>query len=281
VSRKAIFRVAVLAWWLLMVGWLVRFEAFPEFFTHSLPGYEGLLGQDILLSDSWMKISRDGKPAGYARINVEVNEFDSVRHVSLENRLHLDLDVLGQRQTVYAQATAYLDMMYQLQHFEFSLASDLMKMRVTGDRQQGRRFAIVTDIGGNVQRMVVEIPEDAIVQSPLTAMAVKRLRVGEQVRVHALNPLTMSTAFADIKALRRDILTLGGVPVDATVLSVEYLGTRLLAWISPSGELLREESPLGVTMEKCSAQEALEQTKSMRGTNAMNRCSVVWSAGGV
>jgi hypothetical protein len=265
VSRIAIFRTVALAWWLVMTAWLVRFEAFPQFFTHAIAGYDGLLGRDILLSDTWMKIVRDGRPAGYVRTNVEVNEYDARWHVVVENRLHLTLDLLGATQTVAAQGTAYLDMLYELQHFDFTLASDLLKIRVTGERRQGRQFAIRTETGGRIERATIEIPADAIVHSPLATLAVKRMHVGEHVRLRTLNPLTMAATDVDVRALRRETITVEGRPAAAIVLGVEYLGASFLSWISPDGDLLRQESPLGLTLEKCSAREALESVRDSRG----------------
>ena len=56
IPKRYVLRGLVLLFWLGMIGWLLRYEAFPEYFTRSLAGYHGLLSKDVLVADSWMKI---------------------------------------------------------------------------------------------------------------------------------------------------------------------------------------------------------------------------------
>jgi hypothetical protein len=60
--KKRLLRTGAIAFWVVMAAWLIRYEAFPERFTHTLSGYKGLLSDDVLIEDSWMKILVGGQP---------------------------------------------------------------------------------------------------------------------------------------------------------------------------------------------------------------------------
>ncbi|MDP6811517.1 MAG: hypothetical protein QGH31_12485 [Kiritimatiellia bacterium] len=130
------------------VFWLVRVEAHPEWFTHSLAGYDGLIGRDILVSDTWMRVINNGKPVGYSRTSVDVNDHELRRHIVFENRTHVRLDVLGHSQLIQAVASAYLDMNYRMQEFEFSMVSGVIDVDVTGTRSEEGPFDLVIDAAG-------------------------------------------------------------------------------------------------------------------------------------
>ena len=88
-------------------------------------------------------------------------------------------------------------------------------------------------------------------------MAVKRLKPGQQMSIRTMNPVTRQPATIVVRALRRETLMIEGEDRDATVLSVGYGGMDMLTWIGPEGQLLRQETPLGWTLESCSRETAL------------------------
>ena len=53
---KRLRRIGALIFWLVMLGWLMRYEVFPEYFTHAMAGYRSLIKGDVLMKDSWMRM---------------------------------------------------------------------------------------------------------------------------------------------------------------------------------------------------------------------------------
>lgn len=259
-TRKHIVRVSIVAFWLLMMFWLVRFEAYPGYFTHALKGYDDIVNSDTLISDNWMRILQDGKPVGYTRTAVDVNEDESLRHIVFENRTHIRLELLGKPQIIQSLAMAWLDMMYRLQQFTFSMSTDILDIKVSGKRTRGERFELEIETAGSRRTMEVDIPDDVVIHSPLAAMAVKRMIPGEYVRVYTLNPVTLSREVALIRSIERETIVLAGKPVEATRLAIEYGGTTSDAWIDAEGHLLRQHTPLGWTLERTTAEEVFETT---------------------
>ncbi len=269
-KRRTALRLAALAVWLVFAGWLVRYEAFPEWFTHRLPGYDGLIGRDTLVQDHWMRVLQDGRPVGYTRTAVDTQDDDPLRHISLENRTHLRLEMMGRRQVVQALTTAWLDMTYRLQAFDCTLRADPLDVSVTGTRRDGDTFAVEIRSGDFAPRTVtVAIPDDVVIHAPMTALALRGLRPGRELRMATFNPVTLQREPITLRAVGRGPLTVGGETVEATELSVDAMGTSTRAWIDSDGNLLRQETPFGWTLERCRPEDVFEgQPEAPAGEDA-------------
>lgn len=244
--------------WLVVMALLLRFEVFPEFFTHTLPGYRSLLAGDVLLQESWARILVEGKPIGYSHTSVEVDETDPLKHFTMINRVNARLKALGFDQPVFVETRAHIDVMQHLQSFAFSLSSRHYEMQIRGRRTEGTRYAVTVRGGAGVQKHTVEIPDDVILYSPMTEMALKKLRPGTELRFRTFDPVSMKPAQVLIQAIRDEAIDIDGVSVPATLLSSEYQGMTVQSWVDASGRLLRQETPMGWTIESCSPEAAIQ-----------------------
>jgi hypothetical protein len=164
VKHKLLIRAGIALAWLGMMFWLIRVEAHPEWFTHSLKGYDGLIGRDILVADTWMRVLDNGKPVGYSRTSVDVNDNELLRHIVFENRTHVRIEMMGQSQPIQTIASAYLDMNYRMQEFEFTMHSGVIDIDVTGKRSEEGPFDLIIDAAGQTSRMRVDIPDAGCTQ---------------------------------------------------------------------------------------------------------------------
>ena len=133
--RRTLIRGSILIVWVLLVGWLLRFEAFPAFFTGELKGYNGLLDDDILVNDTWMRVLYDGAPIGYVHRNVDTDDADPQRHIHINNQLHLRVRLLGRPQDIRVESSAFLDLVRKLQSFEADIRSPLMNLSLQAIRR--------------------------------------------------------------------------------------------------------------------------------------------------
>jgi hypothetical protein len=270
VKRKLLIRAGIILVWLGAVFWLIRVEAHPEWFTHSLKGYDGLIGRDILISDTWMRVLDNGKPVGYSRTSVDVNDNELLRHIVFENRTHVRMEVMGRSQLITTVASAYLDMSYRMQEFEFSMHTGVIDVDVIGKRSEEGPFDLTIDAAGQVRRMQVDIPDDIVLHSPMTALAVRNLNVGQYVNVKTFNPVTLGQDTAVVRAILRETIELDEGPVEATKLEIEYAGSRSHAWVDKQGQLLRQETPMGWTLEKCRPDQMFEDDENADTTTPGN-----------
>jgi hypothetical protein len=268
-------RYLIVLFWLAMMGWFVRYEGYPQFFTDTFGGYRDVLAEGQLFVDSWTRLLFKDKPIGVSHTAVEVADDDPLAHYRIGNRTLLNINVMGEPQQISAVSGGTLDVLYRLQNFEFSLTSRRYSLRIEGERREGDTFIVrvKSDLGDRVSE--IEIPEDVILYSPLTEMNMSGLKPGESLRVRTLDPATMSISDVAVKALRRETLTLSGRSHDALVLSVAYQGVELLTWMDSDGRMLRQETPMGWVLEACTAQEAMSLKLDADATEDMLRATAV------
>lgn len=250
------YRAAIVAFWIVMMLCLVRYEAFPEHFSHTLSGYRKLMKRDLLVDDSWARIIFRDSPIGYSHTQMDIDENDPVEHHKIDNHLHLRMQLMGETQDIHAETAIRLSVVQQLQSFEFSLKSRGYSITVEGRRRQGNEFAVTMETGSTKQRMTLEIPDDVIIYSPMTEMELRNLKPGDSLRIRTLDPASLSTVDLLVKSLRKETIEHGGREIATTVLAVDYMGVEALSWIDADGSLIRQETPFGWTIEQCSPEEA-------------------------
>ena len=255
--HRGAFQGGILALWLVSMGWLVRYDAYPEYFTSSVPGYRALLQDDLLALDSWWKISIQGVHAGYMRSWISIQENDPVEHYVVENETVMRIRLLGSPQSIAISMQAALDVGYQLHSFRCSARAGPYRTELHGRRTQGRRFRVEINMGDSRSSVDMEIPDDTLIYAPITEMAFRRMKPGDILTMRTFNPLTQENMPSRVRALRREALNTASGMTQATVLSIESFGVEFLSWIDADGRVLRQESPLGV-LETSTAAECLK-----------------------
>ncbi len=255
---------AVAGLWLVMTGWLIRYEACPETFTGRFDGYRDLFKSGVLIRSSWMRILANGSPVGYSHTEIDVDERTPTDHYRIDSEMELELNILSQRQRVYTRLLVNLDILSRLQRFTFSLHSAAYETEIAGTRLQGDQFLITIKAGGKVSRMTLAIPDDVILYSPMLEQALGSLKPGESRIFKTLDPASMTVADIRIRADRRETLTLRGRTEPVTALAADYQGMTIWTWVNGEGEILRQETPLGWIMEACDPAEALAYKSTAR-----------------
>lgn len=258
-KRRAI-QLWIVLFWLATTGWLFRYEAFPGWFTRALQGYRGILPNGPVLLDSWMKISFQGKPIGYSQTQINTDEKDPSEQYKVCNKTVLNLNVMGELQHVTIVSEASLNALYDLQRFSFLMASRRFSVQVNGRRTGNEMFDARISSAAGIQHVRVKIPDDAILYSPWIELSLSRLKPGQELRVKTLDPATLTTSDVLVHAVGRETLTVRGREREATVLEMELQGVKIRAWMDSEGQMLKQDTPFGWTMESCTAQEAMSLT---------------------
>lgn len=274
---RIVLRTTLVAVWLVLVAWLVRYEAYPEAFTRSFDGYKGILARDVLLVDSWMRILYHGAPVGYTHMYMESGDETADAHCVINNRADVKVRFLGKPEKASIESSIALDSSYRLQKFIFTADLADYLVNVKGGRTQGRTFEVSIhteglpldlptpasspDSPGSDYRLTVEIPDEAVVYSPASALAMRRMKVGQETTLRTVDPMTMRPASVVMKAVGVDTLRIDGEDVEATRILSESKGQKMTLWVDASGNVVRQETPLGWTLERCSAAAAIDAYK--------------------
>ncbi len=108
-------------------------------------------------------------------------------------------------------------------------------MRVNGTRKTGETFEVNIRTGDSMSRMNIEIPDDAVIYSPMMTLQLKQLKVGQTIRLKTFDPLSLGIREVVVEALRKETLQRRDGATETTVLSVESQGIDALTWIDEEG----------------------------------------------
>jgi len=259
--RIVFFKIIIIAFWLLMTGWLVRYEAFPEKFTDAVSGYRALFQRGPLILDSWMQIESQGVPVGYSHTWFDTNLEYAEAAYTLRNQTVLNFKLMGQAQWVGVTVDAILDDQYCLQQFSAIMVSSVYSTRIDGRRSRKGFFNVILKTPAAVKRFEMEIPDDVVLYSSMSEMAVKQLALGESIRLKTIDPLSLTVAEVIVKAVRRESMVHDGKNHSTTLLNINYQGMSVSAWINDEGQVLREETPFGWVMRASTPREILSRKR--------------------
>jgi hypothetical protein len=279
--RKAWLRTGAFVLWIGLFGWLIRYEAYPELFTQSIDGYTKLVGKDMLVVDSWLKLLLNDAPIGYSYTTMDTDEADPLRYYQITSRVRLKVKILGELHDLGVDLTVCLNVAQKLEEFNFSFSSRQYVMRLDGKRKRGNMFRCDMVTGSSRQHIDIEIPDDVILHSPMTEMALSRLRPGQQVSIKVMDPTTLSFATMVVKAVKRETITVGAVTNECLLLSSDYQGANILSWMDARGEVLRQETSFGWTLEKCTPDEAAQALRAAGAAGDLLAGMAVRCEGGI
>ncbi|MCX6991873.1 MAG: transglutaminase family protein [Kiritimatiellaeota bacterium] len=252
-----IVRSLIIIFWLLMTGWLIRYEAFPQWFTASAPGYSSLFRNGPLILDTWMQIEFRNNPVGYSHTWVDSDVASPNATYTLHNQTVFNIKLMEQVHAVNVMAGATLDAGYALQKFYAVFSSSVYTTRIDGHKTGDHTFAVRIRTENGEQTVMLNVPDDVILYSPVTEMAMAGLKPGETLDLRVLDPVTLAVSDVHVEALHREKLKYAGHEQETTVLKLVYQGLETLSWIDSAGRILRQETPLGWTMTLCSAKDVL------------------------
>ncbi len=240
------------------MAWLIRYEAFPHRFHRRALSYRDVLSTGPVIMDSWMRILFDGRQIGYSHTRVDTQDRAPLEPYLVQNRTVMDMNVMGQVQSISVYGEAALDPLYNLQRFVFSMTASRYAVRIEGRRTGRTSFAGRIWTEGAARRFVAEVPEDVVLYSPMMDLVLGRLSPGETITLKTFDPVSFSPSDALVRAVRVEPLRLGEVVTNALALEIEMQGAVFRAWVDADGRLLRQETPMGWALEACSAEEAVQ-----------------------
>ncbi len=247
--------IAVFTWAMTLMG-IARYEAYPEYFSRTLAGYGGLLARDVLISDSWMRILYRKTPIGYSHTQMDTDPSSPTHYRTLNNRVQVRLNLMGEKHSLRLDTYATLDVFNQLQTFTFSLSSAAYAATVRGRRTRANTYLVITETGAGRHVQHMDIPDDVVLYSPMTELAIKNLQPGHTLTLRTLDPVTVTAVPLTLRALRRERIAVSGHDYAVTALAVDYQNTTVRAWVTHDGQMIRQETPIGWVLETCTMDEA-------------------------
>jgi transglutaminase-like putative cysteine protease len=251
----------VLAAWLAAMGAVVK-----RAYIDQTPG---TLAADLShygSSAQWRGIYYRGEKIGFSVSQADA--IDDGFEMREEGRLQIAL--FGSIAPARMRTVARVDRAFALRSFEFLLDPGTGPTEVTGTLD-GLRLTLTVKTPAGTSSDVRELAEPPTLSLNLgRRLASAGLTPGATYHWTLFDPATLRNAPADIVVGPREMIRIPASSVRETVsmpayrVDVTFSGLRTAAWVTDTGDVLREESPMGFTTRRESAQAAQRMFASVR-----------------
>jgi transglutaminase-like putative cysteine protease len=184
----------------------------------------------------------------------------------LEETGRLQMSLLGATTAATLKSRAQVDRDFALRAFEFSLDPGTGPIAIRG-RMNGLRLTLEITTKSGTRTEERDLPEPpAVAQSLPRRLASGGLVPGTKHQWTLFDPATLRNSPVTITVGSREVVRAGSARLPAFRVEMEFAGIRTTSWITDTGEIVREESPLGLitVRETPEAAQALAVSDRMR-----------------
>ncbi len=204
--------------------------------------------------DSWMKILQDGRKIGFAH-RVFTRTADGHE---FKETVRMRINTMGLIQDIRFKTTGHLNSDYTLASLSFDISSGPFKFSVKGTAE-GKRLTLETSSIGEPRETIIDLHEKPyLINGILGALHTSDLKTGDKFSYAIFDPATMGQIPVEVAIIGQDIISIMDQSIKATKVSLSFRGMQQFAWIDPSGDILKEEGLLGISLEKTTPQAALD-----------------------
>jgi len=188
----------------------------------------------------------------------------------------LQMSLLGATTAAALRTTAEVDESFALRTFTFSLDPGTGPIEVRG-RVDGRRLTLEVKTEGGTRTEQRELEEPPALSLNLSRrLANGGLSAGARHRWTIFDPATLRNTPVDVEVGKREMIRSTGLaPIPAFRVDMAFAGLRTTSWVTDTGEVVREESPLGLITLREPAEIARRMAVSRRIQVDMLQASAV------
>ena len=204
------------------------------------------------------------------------------RGFELEQEGRLQMPLLGQDTAAAIRTSARVDTDFTLRDFDFALDPGTGPITVKGaldsPSQPGGPYRLTLAItsSGRTRTETRNLPEAPVMSLNLSRiLASRRFVPGSEHRWNVLDPATLQTAVMTVRIGDRSIVRAGDTSIPAFRIEADFQGLRTTSWVTDTGEIVREESPLGLMTVRESADRARGLAVSERVRGDLLRAAAV------
>ncbi len=201
-----------------------------------------------------MTITHHGKKLGYSVYSVENL---SERGYSITSTAQLKMAVAGIETKLLMKNFVRVDTLFRLLSFDFQLQSDQSLTHFSG-KKVDQTLLITQILGSDSTVMEINVPEEIYTYLSIQPMvAWQGIKEGETITLPAFDPVSMEIAQVEISHEGKEDLNIGENSYLLNKIRVQFKGVPSILWLDDNGSTYREETIMGLVMEKTTPDEAL------------------------
>jgi transglutaminase-like putative cysteine protease len=168
----------------------------------------------------------------------------------------LSMTLVGATTAVRMTSRALVDRAFALRSFVFSLDPGTGPTAIEGVLK-GRRLELTVRTPSSERRETRELVEPPALSLNLPrALAARGLEPGRSMVVAVFDPLTQRNEAMTIDVQARELVRAAGRPVPAFRVESRFAGLATRSWITDTGEVVKEESPMGLLVLRETPEQA-------------------------
>jgi transglutaminase-like putative cysteine protease len=194
----------------------------------------------------------------------------------------LQMSLLGATTAAAMRTSARVDEAFDLKSFDFSLDPGTGAIKVHGTVERvssssdARRVTVEITSGGDTRRQVIDLPEAPAMSLNFSRMLANAgLVAGAKHQWMMFDPATLTNAPVEVVVGGRAAVRAGDTNVPAFRVQMTFKGLETIAWVTDTGEVVREESPLGLMTIREPAEMARQLAVTRRVQSDLLRLSAV------
>lgn len=170
----------------------------------------------------------------------------------------LALTLMGATTASRLHTEVNVDSDYQVQDFRFSLDPGSGPISILGKLETPTRLSIVVrSPNGSERTRVFDLKEAPVLGLNLPKrLLAKGLKEGARHEVQIFDPATLTNGMATVEIGRREVIRILGKPVPAFKMNMTFSGISTTSWITEIGDIVKEESAMGMVVVRESRERA-------------------------
>ncbi|MCG6916944.1 MAG: transglutaminase-like domain-containing protein [Deltaproteobacteria bacterium] len=223
------------------------------------------------IQEEWFALYQHGNRIGYSRSELRPQSGGYM----VNEEIFLRLDFLGQVQDISSWVQANLEPDFSLKSFTFRLQAGPIYYRLQGGVEKGS-LILVSRMAGQEQIQKLPLSHPIYLSSGMKSFISQQpLAVGNAYRLALFDPATMSQTMVPLQVEEKETVRIGSRDLEAYRVVMNFRGVQLKSWVSPYGELLKEEGFLGLTMVRSDREDALKGFAEAKGAELVREAAVV------
>jgi transglutaminase-like putative cysteine protease len=169
----------------------------------------------------------------------------------------LQMTLLGAHTLTKIQTRARVNRSFELQSFEFALDPGTGPITVSGEVRHDLELRLSITSGGRTRTETRKLSEAPMLAVNLVRrLADRGLTTGARHQWTLFDPATLKNAPVKVAVGAREIVRAAGASIPAFRVEMDFAGLQTTTWITDTGEIVREESPLGFITVRETAERA-------------------------
>ncbi|PYQ44948.1 MAG: hypothetical protein DMF77_05850 [Acidobacteria bacterium] len=162
----------------------------------------------------------------------------------------IQMTLLGATTAARLHTAVQVDKAFEVRSFQFSMDPGTGPIEI-GGTVDGRRLQLTVKTPSGRRTETRELPERPALSLNLSRrLAAEGLAPGKHIETTVFDPATLRNETMVIDVQAREVVRAANRPVPAFKVLTRYAGITSTSWVTDTGEVVREESPLGLIVVK-------------------------------